>query len=253
MHFTAAAETDIGTFKTGNQDSVLIKHAIYSGSEVLLAIICDGMGGLSKGELASAAVIEYFAHWFDTSVSKELEDLNMEVTGREWSLMLKELNGRILEYSRKASVSMGTTFTGMLFAEGEYVIVHVGDSRAYFLDSAIHQLTRDQTFVARELAKGTMTLSEAEEDPRRNMLLQCVGASKTVEPRIITGRTQKGTYMLCSDGFRHMNTPEEIRAAFMAEGLTDKDVMHARACSMIEQAKERGEKDNISVILIKTE
>ena len=253
MHFTAAADTDVGIFKTYNQDSILIKQAGYSGREVLLAVICDGMGGLSKGELASAAAIEYFADWFETELPWELENLNMQVIGREWSLMVKKLNGLILEYSRKVSVSMGTTFTGILFAEGEYVIVHVGDSRVYFLDPDFQQLTRDQTFIARELEKGTMTVSEAMEDPRRNMLLQCVGASKVVVPQIITGITQKGIYMLCSDGFRHMNSSEEIRAAFIADELTDKSVMHERARGMIEQAKNRGEKDNISVILIKTE
>lgn len=54
MHFTFIAETDIGTTKDTNQDSILVKHGQYSGGEVLMAIVCDGMGGLSKGELASA-------------------------------------------------------------------------------------------------------------------------------------------------------------------------------------------------------
>ena len=65
MRYTATADTDIGISKDTNQDSILIKHATYRGSEVLLAIICDGMGGLSKGELASATVIRAFAKWFD--------------------------------------------------------------------------------------------------------------------------------------------------------------------------------------------
>lgn len=51
MHFTFIAETDIGTTKDTNQDSILVKHGQYSGGEVLMAIVCDGMGGLSKGEL----------------------------------------------------------------------------------------------------------------------------------------------------------------------------------------------------------
>ena len=65
MRYTATADTDVGISKDTNQDSVLIKHATYPGGEVLMAIICDGMGGLSKGELASATVIRSFARWFD--------------------------------------------------------------------------------------------------------------------------------------------------------------------------------------------
>lgn len=48
MHFTVTADTDIGIAKETNQDSVLFKHGTYSGGEVLMAVICDGMGGLAK-------------------------------------------------------------------------------------------------------------------------------------------------------------------------------------------------------------
>ena len=65
MHFIATADTDIGISKDTNQDSALIKHAKSDGKEVLLAVVCDGMGGLSKGELASATVVRAFAKWFD--------------------------------------------------------------------------------------------------------------------------------------------------------------------------------------------
>lgn len=49
MHFLAIADTDIGIARATNQDSALVKHAVYGGSEVLLAVLCDGMGGLSRG------------------------------------------------------------------------------------------------------------------------------------------------------------------------------------------------------------
>lgn len=253
MHFTATADTDIGISKTNNQDSVLIKHAAYGAKEVLLAVMCDGMGGLSKGELASATVIRTFSAWFDSEISKELENFDVQIISGKWVLMLKELNGTILEYGARNGVSLGTTFTGILFAEDQYVIVHVGDSRAYYMDRSLTQLTQDQTFIAREIAAGRMTPERAKTDPRRNMLLQCVGASKVIEPQVLTGRTKEGSYMLCSDGFRHVNTPNEIYGVFNASGLTDKQTMHSRTLYLIDQAKKRGERDNISVILIKAQ
>ena len=57
IHFRATADTDIGIVKGTNQDSILLKHGSYSNGEVLMAIVCDGMGGLKKGELASATVV----------------------------------------------------------------------------------------------------------------------------------------------------------------------------------------------------
>lgn len=50
MKFIATADSDVGISKSTNQDSVLIKHATCDLGEVLMAIVCDGMGGLSKGQ-----------------------------------------------------------------------------------------------------------------------------------------------------------------------------------------------------------
>lgn len=58
MHYLAIADTDIGNVKQTNQDSVLIKHGETEKGEILLAVICDGMGGLEKGELASTKVFK---------------------------------------------------------------------------------------------------------------------------------------------------------------------------------------------------
>lgn len=254
MRFIATADTDIGISKDTNQDSVLIKHATADGKEILLAVVCDGMGGLSKGELASATVIRAFAKWFDEELPFELENVDLQVIGAKWSLLLKELNAQILEYSKENSIEgVGTTFSGILFIDDQYVIGHVGDTRIYHIGSSMTQLTTDQTFVAREISRGTMTLEQAKTDKRRNLLLQCIGASKVVEPQIICGKTEKGAYMLCSDGFRHEITEAEIYESLNPINLMNKDAMHNNAKYLIEQNKSREEKDNISVLLIKAE
>ena len=77
MRYTAAADTDVGISRTTNQDSVLIKHALADDTEVLLAVLCDGMGGLAKGELASATVIRDFSRWFDEELPLELENVDI--------------------------------------------------------------------------------------------------------------------------------------------------------------------------------
>ena len=254
MRYIATADTDIGISKDTNQDSMLIKHATVDGYEVLLAVVCDGMGGLSKGELASATVIRAFSKWFDEELPYELDSVDMQVIGAKWALMLKELNGQILEYSSAHRIEgVGTTFSGILFVDDQYVIGHVGDTRVYRIDSTITQLTTDQTFVAREISRGTMTAEQAKTDKRRNLLLQCVGASKVVEPQIICGQTTKGAYMLCSDGFRHEISDEEMYESLNPINLMNKDAMHNNAKYLIEQVKRREEKDNISVLLVKAE
>lgn len=179
MHYFATADTDIGNTKSTNQDSLLIKHAIYCGGEVMLAVICDGMGGLSKGELASATVIKEFSKWFEEELPYELEKLDMNVIGEKWSLLLKELNIRIIEYGQLNHISLGTTFTGILMVNDKYVIGHVGDTRVYFIGNGMMQLTEDQTFVAREIKKGTMTPEQAAKDKGEYAFTVCRSFGKS--------------------------------------------------------------------------
>ena len=81
MKYLVTADTDIGITKKTNQDSLLIKHGSYEDGELLLAVVCDGMGGLAKGEVASASVITAFAKWFDNELPYELNNLDMNIIG----------------------------------------------------------------------------------------------------------------------------------------------------------------------------
>lgn len=253
MRFCATADTDIGTLKQTNQDSVLIKHARSEMGEVLLAAICDGMGGLQKGELASAEVVRRLSRWFDDELPYELDQFDLKVIAGKITWLLKDLNLKISEYSQTCGITMGTTCTVVFFTEHEYVVIHVGDTRFYELNSKLTQLTTDQTFIAREVQRGTLTQEQAKYDKRRNMLLQCVGASRQIEPEVIYGKTQKGIYMLCSDGFRHEISEEEIYTVFNPSHLIHTNRMEKACRTLIEQVKERGEKDNISVLLVKVD
>ncbi len=253
MRFIATADTDAGIVKPINQDSILIKHAQTPRGEVLMAIICDGMGGLSKGELASAHVIRAFDKWFETSLPELAASVTLPEIGADMERLLHRLNAEIMAYLTDPNESMGTTFTGMLFIGEEYVIMHVGDSRAYYIGPSLDLLTKDQTFVAREVERGNMTEEQARTDRRRSILLQCVGASRNMRPDMIYGRTRKGAYMLCSDGFRHEITPAEIFDSLNPINLLNKEAMHNNAKYLITLVKKRRERDNISVILIKTE
>lgn len=252
--FVAIADSDIGITKDINQDSVLIKHAKSEDIEVMMTIICDGMGGLALGELASASVVRSFAKWFDEELPYELKHFDMQIIAEQWVHRIKELNLNILEYSQAIKgQGMGTTFSGLLLVNDLYLVVHVGDTRVYQIGENLKQLTTDHTFIAREISRGNMTLEQAKTDKRRNMLLQCIGASKTVEPEVLMGRVQNGVYMLCSDGLRHEITEEEIYQTLCADVLKDKEIMHKNARKLINLVKERKEKDNISIVVIKAE
>ena len=255
MNYIISASTDIGTTKETNQDSLSVKVIRTKKGRMVFGILCDGMGGLSCGEIASATVVNAFHEW----VVKELpllcdkpviEDADIR---NQWEKLIAELNEKIKAHGKSQGVRMGTTAVVMLLTQERYYILNVGDSRAYELKDGIRQLTADQTFVAREVALGNMTEEQAKLDERRNVLLQCVGASDEVYPDMFFGEAKRdAVYMLCSDGFRHEITPEEIYAKLQPGVLFDEEHMRRNATELIEINKQREERDNISVALVRT-
>ncbi len=253
--YRTAYHTDIGTTKKTNQDALLIKKAKTLYGEVLLAVICDGMGGLEKGEVASGEVILTFSRWFEQRLPGLLAGgLTDDIMWREWNELVVSENEKIKQYGSRCSVSLGTTITAMLFANGKYYIVHVGDSRAYYIGNTITQITEDQTVIAREIARGVLTPEQAKTDPRRSVLLQCVGASANVAPAFFSGNIEQGAnYLLCCDGFRHEVTPDEIYMCLNSSVAGEENSMKAGLARLVEENKVRQERDNISAILIHAE
>lgn len=253
MEVLSAICTDVGIQKTTNQDSLCLKIADTSVGKVVLAVVCDGMGGLSKGEVASASVIHAFSEWFKEELPEQLAKNDIDEIVYRWDRIIKEQNQRIAEYGKRIKIQLGTTLTAMLLVDSTFMLIgHVGDSRVYRIHQQLEILTEDQTVVGREIRRGTLTPEQAKVDPRRNVLLQCIGASKLVEPQFVSGRpVPKDVFLLCSDGFRHMISENEIFQAFSPEALTDEAVMEQKVKEMVELNKQRNEQDNITALLIK--
>ncbi len=254
MNYIVTARTDIGISKTTNQDSLSVRVANTSQGRMVFAVLCDGMGGLSKGEVASASVVSAFEEWFLHELPRltvaPLEDGTIR---SQWNGIITQQNCRIQAYGAQQNEKLGTTVVAMLITPARYYILNVGDSRAYEISDTVKQLTTDQTFVQREISLGRMTEEEAMRDDRRHMLLQCVGASSDVCPDMFFGQTHdNAVYMLCSDGFRHVITEEEIYQYLSPDVLLNEHIMNANSEALIALNKARMERDNISVTLVRT-
>ncbi len=254
MNYFGAVSTDIGIVKQTNQDSACLKIAEFDGKgQAAMMVICDGMGGLAKGELASATVIKRCAQWFEKELPQKINDYSWEKLSEEWKRMIKEQNQKILEYGKTIGVNLGTTLSAFIVIENNYMIVQVGDSRVYEVSDTVSQLTEDQTFIRREINAGRMTPEEAAVHPKRNMLLQCVGASRDVEPVITFGAVVPNTvYMACSDGFRHVLQDNEMLDKFNPLNLNSIETMKQNGDYLIDVVKKRNERDNITVALLKS-
>ena len=218
------------------------------------SVLCDGMGGLQKGEVASAAVIDAFNNWAIKQLpALSVSPIDKDIIREQWNDIIQQMNVKIMNYGKQTGITLGTTCVTLLLTDYGYFAMNIGDSRIYEISDSLIQLTNDQTLIAREIALGNLSPEQAKTDPRRSILLQCIGASEVVVPEFLTGNTaQNSVYMLCSDGFRHEITPEEIYNYLNPSQLTDAEAMHRNSELLIETNKSRFEKDNISVVTIKT-
>ncbi len=248
MRYLTASYTDKGKVREVNQDSLLIRKAEYGENTLVLAVVCDGMGGLKKGELASAEVIRLFEEWFERESralaeqeQEEFEDMLYDL----WEALLQRAHGEIRKYGKLHGIRIGTTVTAILFWQKKYYIAHVGDSRIYEIKNHVIQLTKDQLLAGLNATEQITT--------GKNILLQGVGASKVVRPIYYSGKAEDdAVYLLCTDGFRHKLSEKEIYQAFKPENLTDKNLMEEQGKAIARMVMDRGEKDNISVILLRT-
>ncbi len=234
----------------------MIIEAKSDSGNILLTVICDGMGGLAKGEVASSTVIQTFCRWFEQELPGLLafpESLESRIFS-DWDRLIDECNRKIATYGRTNGVGMGTTLNALLFIGEQYYIVNIGDSRAYRITDHLEQLTKDQTYIQREMDMGRMTPEEARVSPQRNVLLQCIGASDFIEPDYSTGVASPGQiYMQCSDGFRHTVSADELYQYLNPGLLLNEQALFDNAVYLVELNKYRREVDNITVVVIRTD
>jgi PPM family protein phosphatase len=236
----AAGGTHVGRVRPGNQD------ALHVDTERGIFLVADGMGGHAAGEVASRIAVEVVS-----AALAEVVDGRPgpdEVTGA-LERALRDAERFILEHAARdrSTSGMGTTLTaGVLSPEGWYRIGHVGDSRAYLLrDGALAQLTRDHTWVQREVDEGRLTPSRAHRHPLSHILTRALGSGPEA-PDLVGGRTlPDDVLLLATDGLTGpvgQRTLTRIVAAARTPG--------ERVERLIRAANRRGGRDNITAVVV---
>lgn len=259
MKFILSLKSDIGCRRKVNQDAAAAFTAETSIGSVFFGIVCDGMGGLSEGEVASATVVQRYAEWFryelpDIIAANGDPEQIIDTVINSWEKILYSCHDTLSSYGKENEIKLGTTCSCLLIAPKWYCILHIGDSRIYFVNSnGVMQLTKDHTFVARELERGTITEAEALTHPKRHALTQSVGASKSkLVPYVSFGSIEEGTvFLICSDGFRNRFTADELREYYSPILVDDEKYLEISAEDIIRKGIERGETDNMTAVAVK--
>ena len=250
-----AARTSAGTKRQVNEDACCIEVAETPLGEVLMAVVCDGVGGLSRGNVASSTVIDRFTSWFERELPALMEGMveggrfDFGIVKAVWGVLLQDLNELIRTYGARTGARLGTTFTGIVACGGRYLVGHVGDCRAYLMDAtSFRQLTEDQTLVAKQLADGEITAEEARRAPK-NVILQAVGSQRALNPVFYEGLfTANDLFVICCDGAYHRAENEGVRKLFQSLDYRNEAVLAETCDTLLQFDMDYGEKDNLTVV-----
>lgn len=108
-------------------------------------------------------------------------------------MILEQQKNRIKEYGENKDIKLGTTLSLLLVINNVYYIYNIGDSRTYIINESVNEITKDQSYVQREVDLGRLTTEQARCHPKRNILLQCIGVSENIEIDSYTGNVKEGT------------------------------------------------------------
>lgn len=240
MNCRSSGLTDRGMLRSVNQDNLFVDP------DGRLFIVADGMGGHAGGQEASRIATEVLSEVILANWDSE------ESSDRLLETAIHKANEAILDDQDRhpERAEMGTTIVMVLFRDGEWWQAHVGDSRLYrSRDWQLQQMTRDHTWVARAVESGDLSLEQARTHPWRHVLMQCLGRRDLELVEIYPLNLQPGDrLLLCSDGLtEELSDLELTHHLSQLRSATELDEVVEQ---LVQSAKDRGGRDNITVVLV---
>ncbi len=235
-----SALTDPGMVRSTNQDAY---HIDQKGR---FFIVADGMGGHAGGQEASNIATQVISSYLDKNwLSNQVSPAMLEQGF--WAA-----NQAIIEdqFTHPERSEMGTTAVMVMFRQNQPWYAYVGDSRLYRLrGSDLQQITEDHTWVARAMRGGDLTSEQARVHPWRHVLSQCLGRKDLRQIDIQPLDVQVGDrLLLCSDGLT-----EELSDSVISLYLRSHPEDNKAAAALVDAAKDKGGKDNITVVIVTIE
>ena len=240
-HGSYAFKTDIGMVRNHNDDKAQI--AMNVNGEVFL-VVCDGMGGAKRGDLASQIAIDTLVDSF-----RHKRKHHLAATNRSWfTKAAKKANSAIYEYAERnpEAKGMGTTVVCALISGDHLYTANIGDSRCYMLlkKNKLKQLTEDQTYVSFLVSTGRITEEEALSHPDRHVLMNALGIFPSLSLAFNDYEYHGESVLCCSDGLYNQVPLDEIANILSTDERCDQKVD-----SLVAIANSNGGSDNIAIAL----
>lgn len=263
INVTSYGATNVGPVRNNNEDNffrnemsyvMMDEDGVMRDKRVGLYLLCDGMGGHQKGEVASASAIQELKRLllgFFLSPEAVMFDDFEELL----SQALKQANDVVYNINIEEGIPedarrMGSTGVAALYNNGRCYVAHVGDSRCYLVKGGkIYRLTEDHNYATYLLKSGIFkTREEAERAHQARALTQALGPydSSTIQPDVTSFEIdEQACLILCSDGLTDVVSDQEIAGIASSEHGNPRKMTER----LIKQAYKNGTHDNITVVV----
>jgi len=238
-----SGKSDVGKRRANNQDNFNMTE--LAGGAYLLTV-CDGMGGVSGGNVASriacSVYTETVCQGYTPDEPHNTALLKEAVSAANTAVYEKAMADEALK-------GMGTTLVSALVTpDGRVSVVNVGDSRLYTLSCGeLKQVTHDPSYVQYLVDMGQITMKEAKTASIRNIIIRSVGNEAETTPDLFSLDLEAGAYLLlCSDGLTNCVPNDVLATAIHAENREELDRC---AEALVALANDGGGIDNITVVL----
>lgn len=234
--------TDKGAVRMQNQDFFYLKEV---ASDLVTAMVCDGMGGHRAGNVASLLAVDVASAYLESLTPEELEEAPSEHLVRGANLA-NEAVFRKAEQEPDC-MGMGTTMVSAIVVRDRAYVLNIGDSRAYHIgEEGIAKISRDHSVVEDMVYRGDITPEEARLHPQKNLITRALGGDVKANPDLYEKELKEGEFLLlCTDGLSNILTDQELLYEVLHGGGPESCCQR-----MLDLALSRGAPDNVTAVLI---
>lgn len=183
-----------------------------------LFVLCDGMGGHEKGEVASQTICQSLVTWFENNLKPD-EPFSDDQLREAIEFAYTELD----KYADENPRQMGSTLTLLYIGSKGITAAHMGDSRIYHIrpETGVLYQSRDHSLVFDLFQAGEITYEEMATYPQKNMVTRAMmpGEDNRMRPDIIhiTDIQPDDYFYMCSDGMMEKMTNEDLMSILSAD------------------------------------
>jgi serine/threonine protein phosphatase PrpC len=250
--------------RPNNEDNFLLNKNISAGEwsftanetvpldeKGALLLVCDGMGGMNAGEVASAIAVDTVKEWFSP------EKLTKEVTATPETIVryiekaIVAADAKIKEEAArdKEKAGMGSTLVLAWLTGKSAYIGWCGDSRAYRFNPVLgmERLTRDHSYVQELIDAGKLKPEMAFGHPQSNIITRSLGDSgRVAQPETCAiPLYNNDVILLCSDGLCGIMSDNDMEDVLMKNPGDMKQSLNA----LLTESEKIGWQDNVTIAL----